>query len=40
MTQDLGNIRLQLQSDLARLAARSIPVDVTFEQGKQVLGLR
>ncbi|HEX6572746.1 MAG TPA: hypothetical protein VF055_12040, partial [Steroidobacteraceae bacterium] len=40
VTQDLGNIRPQLQSDLARLAARSIPVDVTFEQGKQVLGLK
>jgi hypothetical protein len=40
VTQELGNIRPQLQSDLARLAARSIPVDVTFEQGKQVLGLK
>jgi hypothetical protein len=40
VTQDLGKIRPQLQSDLARLAARSIPVDVTFEQGKPVLGLK
>jgi hypothetical protein len=40
VTQDLGHIRPQLHSDLARLAARSIPVDVTFEQGKQVLGLK
>jgi hypothetical protein len=29
-----------LRADLDRLAARSIPVDVVFEQGKAVLGLR
>ena len=40
LTRDLGSIGPQLQSDLARLAARDIPVDVTFEQGKSVLGLR
>jgi hypothetical protein len=32
-------IRPQLKADLARLASRQIPVDVVFEQGKQVLGL-
>jgi hypothetical protein len=37
---DLGVIRPQLRDDLARLAARNIPVDVTFIQGKSVLGLK
>jgi hypothetical protein len=32
-------VRPQLQADLARLTTRSIPVDIVFEQGKQVLGL-
>ncbi|CAI8166399.1 MAG: Uncharacterised protein [Pseudidiomarina mangrovi] len=36
----LGGIDAQLQADLARLAAANIPVDITFSQGKQVLGLR
>ena len=40
LTRDLGAIGPQLQSDLARLAARNIPVDVVFEQGKSVLGLK
>ncbi len=34
-----GIVRVALQGDLARLAARSIPVDVYFEQGTKVLGL-
>jgi Peptidase family M49 len=37
---DLGVIRPQLQADLGRLAARDIPVDVVFNQGKAVLGLK
>lgn len=37
---DLGVIRPQLRDDLARLGARNIPVDVTFTQGKSVLGLK
>jgi hypothetical protein len=37
---ELGVIRPQLQADLDRLASRSIPVDVTFEQGKALLGLK
>jgi hypothetical protein len=40
LTRELGSIGPQLESDLARLAARSIPVDVVFEQGKSVLGLK
>jgi hypothetical protein len=34
-----GVIGPQLRADLDRLAARQIPVDVVFEQGKSVLGL-
>lgn len=34
-----GVIRPELGADLARLADRNIPVDVVFEQGKEVLGL-
>ncbi|HWJ06771.1 MAG TPA: hypothetical protein VNS57_13405 [Steroidobacteraceae bacterium] len=40
LQQQLGRIGPQLQQDLARLAARNIPVDVTFTQGKTVLGLK
>jgi hypothetical protein len=40
LQQQLGMIGPQLQQDLARLAARNIPVDVTFTQGKSVLGLK
>jgi hypothetical protein len=39
LTADLGVIRPQLQQDLDQLAARAIPVDVVFKQGKSVLGL-
>jgi hypothetical protein len=35
-----GVIREELADDLARLNAASIPVDVVFEQGLEVLGLR
>ncbi|MDQ4141189.1 MAG: Zn-dependent hydrolase [Bacteroidota bacterium] len=34
-----GKISPELQSDLDRLAKAEIPVDVVFEQGKEVLGL-
>lgn len=37
---ELGVIRPQLAADLGRLAARDIPVDVVFNQGKAVLGLK
>jgi len=33
-------IRPQLGADLARLGQRNIPVDVRFQQGKDVLGLK
>jgi Peptidase family M49. len=35
----MGNISPQLQADLDRLSAADIPVDITFRQGKKVLGL-
>lgn len=35
-----GIIGNQLQADLDRLAAKSIPVDIVFEQGVEMLGLR
>jgi hypothetical protein len=34
-----GNISKQLAGDLDRLSKESIPVDIIFEQGKEVLGL-
>jgi hypothetical protein len=37
---ELGVIRPDLAADLRRLSAREIPVDVVFNQGKTVLGLR
>jgi hypothetical protein len=40
LTRELGSVRPQLAADLARLADRNIPVDVTFTQGKTVLGLQ
>jgi hypothetical protein len=39
LTAELGAIGPQLAADLARLGERNIPVDVTFTQGKEVLGL-
>jgi len=36
---EMGNVGPLLQADLDRLAARSIPVDIVYEQGKEVLGL-
>ena len=37
--QEMGTVGPQLQSDLDRLAAARIPVDIVFEQGSEVLGL-
>jgi hypothetical protein len=34
-----GVIKADLKEDLARIEAANIPVDITFKQGKQVLGL-
>jgi hypothetical protein len=39
LIDELGLIRPQLGADLARLKGRNIPVDVSFVQGKSVLGL-
>ncbi|RTE85580.1 MULTISPECIES: Zn-dependent hydrolase [Gammaproteobacteria] len=36
---DMGHVSEQLSSDLARLEAAEIPVDVHFAQGREVLGL-
>ena len=37
--REMGSVGPQLQADLDRLAAASIPVDIVFEQGAEVLGL-
>ncbi|MCW8925240.1 MAG: Zn-dependent hydrolase [Xanthomonadales bacterium] len=34
-----GNVGAQLQADLDRLTALNIPVDIVYQQGKEVLGL-
>ena len=34
-----GNVSTQLQADLDRLSAVSIPVDIVYQQGREVLGL-
>jgi hypothetical protein len=36
---EMGYVSERLQADLDRLAAAAIPVDIEFEQGKEVLGL-
>ena len=40
LTAEKGVIMPQLQSDLDRLTNAGIPVDITFRQGAEVLGLR
>ncbi|WP_337840237.1 Zn-dependent hydrolase [Rheinheimera sp.] len=39
LLNDKGVIRPELAADLQRLSGANIPVDLVFEQGKQVLGL-
>ena len=39
LVADKGVIKAQLQSDLDRLSAAGIPVDIVFDQGIEVLGL-
>jgi hypothetical protein len=39
LVAEMGQVGTQLQADLDRLAAQSIPVDIVFEQGAEVLGL-
>lgn len=38
--ENMGIIKPELQSDLDRLAQKGIPVDVVFEQGVDVLGMK
>jgi Peptidase family M49 len=40
LSGELGVIRPDLARDLERIATRNVPVDVTFRQGKTVLGLQ
>lgn len=39
LTDSMGNVDAQLAGDLKRLEQAKIPVDITFEQGLEVLGL-
>jgi len=39
LVEESGMIKADLAADLARLEAAEIPVDITFKQGKQLLGL-
>ncbi len=39
LVAEKGKINADLQADLAKLTKANIPVDITFKQGKQVLGL-
>ena len=39
LVAEMGQVGPQLQADLDRLAEQSIPVDIVFEQGAEVLGL-
>lgn len=40
MIEEMGFIRDELQNDLDRISSAGIPVDIFFEQGPQVLGLK
>lgn len=40
LVSEFGVVGPQLRADLDRLAERNVPVDVVFEQGKAVLGLK
>lgn len=37
---DTGSVGPKAQADLDRLATAGIPVDIVFEQGVEVLGLK
>ncbi len=39
LTETMGTVDAQLAADLKRLDKAKIPVDITFEQGLDVLGL-
>ncbi|GAB2523494.1 hypothetical protein GCM10008940_27760 [Microbulbifer agarilyticus] len=40
LLEEMGVVGAELQSDLDRLKAANIPVDVTFIQGKEILGIQ
>ena len=40
LIEEQGMIKATLASDLAKLETAKIPVDITFNQGKAVLGLK
>ncbi|MBY6191330.1 Zn-dependent hydrolase [Microbulbifer agarilyticus] len=40
LLEEMGVVGVELQSDLDRLKAANIPVDVTFIQGKEILGIQ
>lgn len=40
LVKEKGVIKEQLQKDLDMLSAKNIPVDIVFEQGKEVLGIK
>ncbi len=40
LVSELGGMSSELKTDLDRLSALSIPVDIVYEQGKSVLGLQ
>lgn len=39
LVENKGKINAQLRNDLDRLSSKGIPVDITFEQGADVLGI-
>jgi hypothetical protein len=40
LVKEKGVVGAELQADLDQLKAKNIPVDIVFEQGKEVLGLK
>jgi hypothetical protein len=40
LIDEKGSVKTLLQSDLDRLKTANIPVDIVFEQGKDVMGLK
>jgi len=40
LVKDQGTIKAELAKSLARLTAANIPVDIIFEQGADVLGIK
>jgi hypothetical protein len=40
LVKEKGIVGAELQADLDKLKDKNIPVDIVFEQGKEVLGLK